>query len=100
MTARVEAEIGAALSRLSDHLTRVEVHLSDESAGRVTDADIRRMIEARPEGPTPVTVTDSAGSVEAALNGALRRLTHLLTSDEGRQPDQHGRTSIRGHRSE
>jgi ribosome-associated translation inhibitor RaiA len=97
MTAYVEREVSTALSRFSDHLTRVEVHLSDESAGRVTDGDIRCMIEARPEGQAPVTVTDDADGVDAALSGALHRLDHLLTSQEGRQQDQHGRASIRGN---
>ena len=31
---RVEAGIEAALSRFSDQITRVEVHLGDESAGQ------------------------------------------------------------------
>ncbi len=97
MTAYVEGEVATALSRFTDHITRVEVHLSDQSAGRVTDADIRCMIEARLEGQTPVTVTDDAGSVDAALKGAIHRLNHLLASHEGRQQDQDARTSIRGH---
>ncbi len=96
MTAYVEGEVATALSRFSDHLTRVEVHLSNESAGRDTGADTRCMVEARPEGQSPVTVTENAGSVDAALNGALHRLDHLLTSQEGRHDDQHGRDSIRG----
>ena len=94
LTADIETDVASALERFSDHLTRVEVHLSDESAGRVTDADIRCMIEARPEGQNPVAVTDNAGSVDAAVNGALQRLVAMLTSDEGKQHDQHGRTSI------
>ncbi len=97
MSAHVEDEVATALSRFSDHITRVEVHLSDESAGRATNADIRCMIEARLEGQTPVTVTDDADSVDTALTGALRRLNNLLASHEGRQQDQHARTSIRGH---
>jgi ribosome-associated translation inhibitor RaiA len=96
LTAYVEGEVAAALSRFSDHITRVEVHLSDESGGRATGADIRCMIEARPAGQTPVTVTDDAGSVDAALVGAIHRLNHLLESHEGRQEDQHARASIRG----
>ncbi len=96
MTARVKHEVANALSRFNDHLTRVDVHLSDESAGRVTDADIRCMIEARPEGETPVSVTDDAGSVDAALKGSIHRLNHLLVSHEGRQQDQNARASIRG----
>ncbi len=97
LTAHVEGEVATALSRFRDHITRVEVHLSDESAGRVTDADIRCLIEARLEGRAPVTVTDDAGGVDAALKGAIHRLEHLLASLEGRQQDQRARTSIRGH---
>ena len=67
LTAYVEGELGAALSRFSDPITRIEVHLSDQSGGRATGADIRCMIEARPAGQTPVTVTDDAGTVDAAL---------------------------------
>ena len=97
LTAYVEGEVAAALSRFSDHITRIEVHLSDESGGRANGAAIRCMIQARPVGQTPVTVTDDAGSVDAALAGAIQRLNHLLKKHEGRQEDQHARASIRGH---
>ncbi len=97
LTAYVEGQVAAALSRFSDHITRVEVHLSDESGGRATGADIRCMIDARLAGQTPATVTDDAGSVDAALMGAIHRLNHLLESREGRQEDQNARASIRGH---
>jgi ribosome-associated translation inhibitor RaiA len=97
LTAHVEGEVAAALSRFRDHITRIEVHLSDESGGRANSAAIRCTIQARPAGQTPVTVTDDAGSVDAALMGAVHRLNHLLASHEGRQEDQHARASIRGH---
>ena len=85
LTAYVEGEVAAALSRFSDHITRVEVHLSDESGGRATGADVRCMIEARPAGQTPVTVTDDAGSVDAAL--LVRSARCRLLDHEGRQED-------------
>jgi ribosome-associated translation inhibitor RaiA len=97
LTAYVEGEVAAALSRFSDHITRVEVHLSDQSGGRATGADIRCMIEARAPGQTPAIVTDDAATVDAALIGAIHRLNHLLESREGRQEDRHARASIRGH---
>jgi ribosome-associated translation inhibitor RaiA len=96
LRAYVEHEVATALSRFSDHITRIEVHLSDESGGRATGADIRCTIQARPAGQTPVTVTDDAGSVDAALVGAIHRLNHLLENHEGRQEDQGARASIRG----
>ena len=97
LTAYVESQVAAALSRFSDHITRIEVHLSDESGGRANGAGVRCMIQARPAGQTPVSVTDDAGSVDAALAGAIQRLNHLLENHEGRQEDQHSRASIRGH---
>ena len=50
LIARVEAGVAAALSRFDDRLTRVEVHLGDENAGKSGAADKRCMIEARPAG--------------------------------------------------
>ncbi len=97
LTGRVEREVASALSRFSDRLTRVDVHLSDQSAGRATAGDIRCLVEARPERRPAVTVTDDADSVDAAVTGALHRLDHLLTTDEGRRQDRSGRDSIRGH---
>lgn len=83
MAAHVQGEVATALSRFSVGLTRVEVHLGDGSAGRATDSDTRCLSEARPEGPTPLTVTDDADSVDAALSGALRRLENLRTTQPG-----------------
>src|SRR5829696_8201924 len=60
---RIEAELESALSRFSDQITRVEVHLGDESAGRSGGADKRCMLEARPAGQQPVAVTHHAASV-------------------------------------
>jgi ribosome-associated translation inhibitor RaiA len=97
LTDYAEQEVATRLSRFSAHVTRIEVHLSDESAGRSTGADIRCLIEARPAGHAPVTVTADAGTVHQALDGALHKLTKLLDSDDGKLDDQDGRASIRGH---
>lgn len=96
LTTYVEGQVAAATSRFSGDITRIDVHLSDESAGRSTGADLRCMLEVRPAGQAPVTVTDDAHTVGQALQGALHRLTNLLASDQGRREDQHARDSIRG----
>jgi ribosome-associated translation inhibitor RaiA len=96
LTAHVEREVENVLSRFGDQVTRIEVHLSDESAGRSTGADIRCLVEARPAGRAPVTATDDADTVDQALRGAVHKLSRLLSSAAGRSDDQGGRASIRG----
>ena len=96
LTAYVEGQVAAGTSRFSEDITRIEAHLSDQSAGRSTGADIRCRLEVRPAGQAPVTVTDDADTVDQALQGALHRLTKLLASDAGRREDHHARDSIRG----
>jgi len=94
--ADIEIEIRAVLVHFVDQLTRVEVHLSDESAGRSSGEDIRCVAQARPAGRAPVAVTDHAATADAALRGALRKLTRLLGNDPAGPTGHHTHDSIRG----
>jgi hypothetical protein len=100
LAAYIEAEVAASLSRFSDHLTRIEVHLGDESAGRSSDHGKRCLLEARPAGQAPVTVVHHAGTLDEAFRGAMHKMNALLTSKIDRLDDRDGRASIRGHRSD
>lgn len=93
--ADVESEVESSLSRFDGHLTRVEVHLADESSGRSTPDDQRCTISASPAGQPPVAVTQHAETAEAALTGALQKLVSLLDSRFGRQSDRHHSDTIR-----
>jgi hypothetical protein len=95
LAAHIEAEVTATLSRFSDHITRIEVHLGDESAGRSTGDDQRCMLEARTTGQAPVTVVHHADTLDAAFRGALHKLNGLLTSKIDRLDDRNARASIR-----
>ena len=86
----VEQEVRDGLSRFRDRLTRVEVHFNDESSVRRGETDTRCMIEARPRGQGPVTVTEHAATVALAMSGALRKLTAALESEFGKQDDHRG----------
>jgi len=90
------AEVAAGLSRFGEHITRVEVHLGDESAGRSTAGDKRCMLEARPAGHAPLAVTNHADTLEAALTGAIHKLHRLLESKFDQLETRDGRRSIRG----
>lgn len=92
----MESLVESTLGHFDSHLTRVEVHLSDESAGRSTGDDIRCRLEARPERRNPEFVTDNASSVDEALSGALRKMTHVLESTFGRLDQHKGASSMGG----
>jgi hypothetical protein len=92
----VEAEVQSGLERFEDRLTRVEVHLGDESGEKGSSgADKRCLLEARPAGMQPVVVTDSADTLEQAVVGATRKMQSLLNSTFGRIDGRNGDATIR-----
>ncbi|WP_051676318.1 HPF/RaiA family ribosome-associated protein [Polaromonas glacialis] len=93
LAAQVSASIEQALERFDEHITRVEVHLSDENAGKSGQHDQRCMLEARLEGRQPVAVTNHAATLEQAVQGAAQKLAHLLDSRLGRLHDHREKTS-------
>ena len=95
LTSWVEAEVTSGLSRYGDQLTRVEVHLGEESAGRSGSADKRCTVEARPSGRRPVAVTHHAATLEEAYRGAVGKLRNVLESTFGRLSAVKGSGSIR-----
>ncbi len=66
------------LSRFSEHITRLEVHLSDENGNKHALNDKRCMIEARMEGRQPIAVTERANDYELAVSGAIKKLKTSL----------------------
>lgn len=77
---RLELELTSALHLFSDQITRLEVHLGDEIAGRSDGHDKRCMLQARPARQSPVTVTAWAGTTDEAVSGAIDKLVSLLRS--------------------
>lgn len=90
LAAQVGATVEQALARFSEHVTRVEVHLRDENAGKSGQDDQRCMLEARLEGRQPVAVTDHATTLEQAVHGAAQKLARLLDSTLGRVHEHRG----------
>ena len=78
LAAHVRSIVEDALSRFSEHITRVEVHLSDENGDKGGPDDKRCMMEVRLEGRQPVAVTHQAASGEQAIDGAADKLTRLV----------------------
>jgi ribosome-associated translation inhibitor RaiA len=88
LAAQVSSVVESALSLVSDHITRVEVHLSDENGAKVGQHDKRCMMEARLEGRQPIAVTDEAATMNEAVDGAADKLARLIESNLGRVRDQ------------
>lgn len=80
----VEGVVKAVLGHLAPQITRVEVHLSDENAGKRGPDDKRCVMEARLEGRRPQAATHQAESVELAIRGAADKLKRVLESTLGR----------------
>lgn len=74
LVARIENDVSAGLARFAGTLTRVEVHIEDENAGKAGGADKRCMMETRASGLTPLSVTHHAATIDEACSGALRKL--------------------------
>lgn len=90
LASEVNGVVEHALSRFSAHITRVEVHLSDENSQKGGQNDKRCMIEARLEGHQPVAVTHHAASLDHALVGAADKLAKLIAHTRSRL-HEHGR---------
>jgi ribosome-associated translation inhibitor RaiA len=73
-----------ALGRFEDHITRVQVHLSDENGEKEGDDDKRCLLEARLKGLKPVVVSHDAENIDVALSGAIDKLVKSLESTIGR----------------
>ncbi|MDZ4836871.1 MAG: HPF/RaiA family ribosome-associated protein [Candidatus Melainabacteria bacterium] len=89
LSQHVESVIKDALDRFANRITRIEVHLSDESSDSKSGSDNKRCaMEARLAGLQPITVTHQGASLEQAVSGATDKLEKTLESTLGRLDDQ------------
>lgn len=87
MITQVSDVVKSTLSRVSDHITSVEVHLSDENGDKGGQDDKRCMMEARMEGRQPIAVTHQAANLSQAVDGAVDKLSRLIESNLDRSRD-------------
>ncbi len=66
------------LSSLAGRVTRVDVFVSDENAGKHGGTDKRCALEAHPAGMDPVTVESRAGDVYVVVTEAARKMQRAL----------------------
>ena len=93
LAAHVSGVVKGALSRISDQVTRVEIHLTDESGPKSRQNDKRCTMEARIQGRKPLAVTHHAATLHQAVDGAAEKLTRLVESTIERLRDQRSRAT-------
>ena len=84
MRAYFQEEIKSQFERYSDHLSRIEVKISDENGDKKSENDKRCVIEARIRGMQPLAVTSFGNTVEKALNTAANKMKTSLDSTMGK----------------
>lgn len=80
LIANVQALVEAELERFSDRISRVEVHLSDQNAGKGGADDKKCVMEARIEGRNPIAVTHEASTAHNAAEGASGKLMRAVAN--------------------
>lgn len=88
LAAHVRGVVESVLDRVSDRITRVEVHLSDENGVKHGQDDQRCMMEARLAGRPPTAVTHHAATLDLAVDGAAAKLLSSIEHTLGRLDDQ------------
>jgi ribosome-associated translation inhibitor RaiA len=84
LSSTVSNMVETALMRFSSHITRVEVHMSDENGSKGGKDDKRCVLEARMEGRKPVAVSEHAANMKQAVQGAIDKLVRMLDSTVGK----------------
>jgi ribosomal subunit interface protein len=80
----VSEKISKSLKRFADKITRIEVHLSDQNAQKVSADDIQCKIEARLEGLQPITVIGKSNKKEKSINDAIDKMKMALDTVIGK----------------
>jgi ribosome-associated translation inhibitor RaiA len=91
LVVKINGVVESALDRNIENIkriTRIEVHLSDEDAGKSGQNDKRCMMEARLEGVQPTGVTHRASPLDNAVDGAAGKLARLIEGTVGRKDHQ------------
>ncbi len=79
----VETELNRTLRRFDKHLTRIEVHLTDDTRIKGTQGK-RCTLEARPRGLQPLVVTSFAPNAHQCVSGAAEKMKRQLEATFGR----------------
>lgn len=78
------SQIAEELNRYESHITRIEVHMSDENGKKEGRNNILCLLEARLEGRQPIAVSNQSDTIELAVSGAIDKLKASLETILGK----------------
>lgn len=84
----VRSVVESAVGRFGDHVSRVEVHLSNAVKEKGVDGGNNCMMEARVTGYEPVVVHDHGIDLNQSISNAAAKLRRALDSALGRLHDK------------
>ena len=90
MAAWAKGEIEGALNHHSEHVMRIEVHLSDDNGAKSGPTDKRCVLEARLNGRQPLAVTHHGESLHQAVTGAAEKMNRMIETSLGRSARSQG----------
>jgi len=80
----IETNLSTVFERFKVAITRIEVHLSDENAGKAGANDKRCLLEARVSHHQPIVVSHHADTIHIAIDAASDKLLRALDSMAGK----------------
>lgn len=97
LSADIESMIHHSLDRFAQRVTRIEAKLFDDNS-REKDGpdDMRCVVEARPAGLKPITVSHRAATIDQAAVGAIDKMKKTLDRTFSKLNHQKGRVSYGG----
>lgn len=84
LEAEVIEKVKHGLEYFDQHVSRVEVHLSDQNAHKTGGDDIQCTLEARIEGAQPIAVTSTDGDKGKAVDLAIKKMKSALDTRIGK----------------
>lgn len=88
LQSQVTEKINASFKHYANHISRVEVHLSDQNSHKGGKDDIQCKIEVRINGVQPVTVMSKSNVKEKALDEAVDKMKAAVGTIIGKIQDK------------
>ncbi len=86
---QIVEQLTTGLARFSDHISSLQVHLSDENGSKDGQNDKKCVLEARLEGRPAIVGSTFDETYDLAITGALAKLKNALTTINGKLKEHH-----------